>query len=388
MNARIKEGPVARPENVGFDSARLKRVGETFAAEIESGMYDGARLLAARHGITVVDLTVGFADRAAARPLPDDAAFCLMSVSKTLTAAALLQRVERGEVSLLSTVASVIPEFAVRGKERVTLFELLTHSSGIGTGPVELPPERRGDLAASVAAICALPLESAPGEVRYSTTMGYAILGEVVRRLDGGKRAFRDIMAQDLFEPLGMKDTAVGLPERLAARRVPVVVRDTGAKDLNAAALTARDQAYTAQSEMPSSGMFTTGSDLLRFTESLRLGGALDGMRALAPATVSLMRRIYTGSLPDLGFEDAAGYPANLGLGVYVRGNGIFPSHMPSLASSETFGGRGIGSTGFWVDPHREMSFVLLTAGLIGRRANLIRFQRIGDLLMGSLVDP
>ena len=81
--------------------------------------------------------------------------------------------------------------------------------------------------AAFVAAACRQALEATPGvTVHYSAITAHALLAEVVRRLDGGTRPFRDILAEDVLNPLGMRDTALGLRADLAKRNVPVVVRD------------------------------------------------------------------------------------------------------------------------------------------------------------------
>jgi len=395
MHARTKDGNATSPADLGFDAQALERVAQRVAADIEAQRYDGARLKVARRGTTVLDLTIGFADRAANAAMKTDSVFSVMSISKVMTAVALMQKIERGDISLLTPVASVIPEFAAREKGRVTIGQILTHTAGMGMGAAPLPVEKLGNLQECAAAICALPLESTPGEVvSYSASMGFTILGEVVRRVDGGKRKFREILAQDVFEPLGMKDTSIGLPARLAARRVPVVVRDPDAPELNAKFQAARDAAATEDSELPSGGAtFSTANDILRFGEALRRGGSLDGRRVLSPATVRLMRENQTGDRPNSMMNSSralhgmAPFPAFLGLGLFLRGTGIFPSHMPTLGSPGTFGGWGLGSMGFWADPEREVTFVMLTAGIMERIRNLMRFQRIGDMVLASIVD-
>lgn len=395
MNARVGEAALARAADLGFDPERLGRVAARVADDIEAMRYDGARLMVARRGVPVFDLTVGFAERATERRMTADALFSVMSISKVMTAVALLQKVERGDVSLLSPVASIIPEFAAREKGRVTIYQVLTHTAGMGMGTAPLPVEKLGDLRECAKAIAALPLESTPGEtVAYSASMGFTILGEIVRRLDGGKREFREILREDVFEPLGMRDTMIGFPARLAGRRVPVVVRDPDAPELNAKFQADRDASVTEKTELPSGGAtFSTASDLIRFAEALRLGGALDGRRVLSPATVRLMRENHTGDRPNgmmnssRALHGMPAFPAFLGLGLFLRGTGIFPSHIASLASPGTFGGWGLGSMGFWADPEREVSFVMLTAGLMERIRNLLRFQRIGDMVLSSIVE-
>jgi len=376
-----------------FRSELLERVARRVQADVDAMRYDGARLVVAHRGRVVLDATVGFAERDAGKPMQDDSVFSVMSISKVMTAVALLQAVERGQISLLTPVAEVIPEFAQRGKGLVTIGQILTHTAGLGMGMAPLPVEKLGNLQECAAVICKLPLESTPGEqVSYSASMGFTILGEIVRRLDETGRPFRQILREDVFEPLGMTDTAIGLPPRLAGRRVPVLVRDPDAPELNNTFLQARDRAANEETELPSGGAtFSTASDILRFAEALRLGGGLDGRRVLSPAPGTLMRQNHTGDRPNSMMNSSralhgmAPFPAFLGLGLFLRGTGIFPSHMPSLASASTFGGWGLGSMGFWADPEREVSFVMLTSGVMERIRNLLRFQRIGDMVLSSL---
>ena len=236
---------------MGFDLKKLGRVEQRVKQDIEQSKYDGARILVARRGEKVLDLTLGYAERDTKRVMQPDAVFSVMSISKVMTAIALLQCVERGDLSLLTPVAQIIPEFAKRGKDKVTVGQVLTHTAGLGMAPVALPADEIGVLAKSVAAICELPLESTPGElVSYSAMTGFTILAEIVRRLDAKKRHFRTIMADDVLDPLGMKDASFGLPDRLRKRRVPVIVRDDDAPELNRKFLAARDQVVTAETEL------------------------------------------------------------------------------------------------------------------------------------------
>lgn len=394
MNSTLLQSISPQAKALGFNPVLLERVARKVQSDIEGMRYDGARIMVARHGQIVLDLTVGYADRDNNRPLEPDAVFSVMSISKVMTAIALLQCVERGDLSLLTPVAQIIPEFAQRGKALVTVGQILTHTAGLGMAQAPLPVDQIGQLDKSVAAICALPLESSPGElVSYSAMTGYTILGEVVRRLDVQGRSLRKILEQDIFIPLGMKDTVWGLRESLAGRRVPVVVRDSDAPELNRKFLSDRDQGVIESTELPSGGAtFSTAQDILRMGEALRQGGVLDGARVLSPAMIELMTKNQTGDKPNSMMNSSralhgmAPFPAFLGLGVFLRGEGIFPSHMATLCSPGTFGGWGLGSMGFWVDPQREITFVALTSGIMERIRNLIRFQGLGDIVLSSIV--
>jgi hypothetical protein len=94
-----------------------------------------------------------------------------------------------------------------------------------------LPPEEQGDLEKVVAVACAMPLEALPGQaVNYSPIMAHAVLAGAVKRLDGDQRAFRDIMVQDLFQPLKMNDSSLGVDK--GSETVAVEVESlSGTKD-------------------------------------------------------------------------------------------------------------------------------------------------------------
>lgn len=376
------------------DQEGLRRLVGALEADVAAERYDGAVVVVASRGEVALHEAVGFTDRSAGRRARTDDVFCLFSVTKTFTSAAVLRRVDRGELRLTTPVADVIPEFGAKGKQRVTIAQLLTHTGGM---PAELPslsPQELVDLEAVVRAVCAQPLAGSPGRaVHYSPLGAHAVLAEVVRRLDGGARPFRAILAEELFGPLGMKDTALGLRGDLAARRVPIVVRDRSPGLFEPELLEALNVLLDERAELPGGGAFGTAHDLYRWAEALRRGGELDGARVLSPALLDLATRNHTGREPNLLFDYARElrgwdeYPAFLGLGFFLRGEGIFPMPFGLSASPPTFGGLGAGSTMFWVDPDRELVFVCLTAGLMEESRNIDRLQRLSDLVLSSLVE-
>ena len=385
---------IADPAELGFDPTRLARLTAAIDADVAAERYDGAVVLVARGGQVALHEAIGFADRAARRRARTDDVFAVFSVSKTLTTAAVLVRVDRGELALTTPVADVLPEFGVKGKHRITVAQMLTHTAGLSTAMPPLPVEQLGDLDAYVAAACQQALEVVPGTaVHYSAVTAHAVLAEVVRRLDGGRRRFSDVLAADVLEPLGMRDTALGLRPDLASRKVPVVVRDRSPGVFDPDLLEAFNVLVTAESEIPAGGAVSTTADLFRWAEALRCGGELDGRRLLSPAIVRLALTNQTGDRPN-GFYAFAceqrgwePWPANIGLSFFLRGAGIYPSYFGVTASPRTFGGLGAGSAMFWVDPERDLTFVCLTAGLLEESRHLDRSQRLSDLVQASVVD-
>ena len=382
------------PTELGFDPKRLARLTAAVDVDVEAERYDGAVVLVARGGQVALHEAVGWADRANRRRAHVDDVFSIFSVTKTLTTAAVLTRVDRGELSLTTPVADVLPEFGNRGKHRITVAQLLTHTAGLAVGIPPLPPELLGNLEAFVAAACRQALEATPGAtVHYSAITAHALLAEMVRRLDGGRRRFRDILEADVLNPLGMHDTALGLRADLAPRKVPVVVRDRSDGIFDPDLLEAFNVLVTAESEIPAASAVSTVADLFKWAECLRREGELDGARLFSPALVRLATQNHTGDRPNGFFAFACEqrgwdlFPAYIGLSFWLRGSGVFPTYFGLTSSPRTFGGLGAGSSMFWVDPERDLTFVLLTAGLLEETRNLERCQRLSDLVQAAVVD-
>src|SRR5438093_6395556 len=178
----------ANAKDVGFDPERLARVERLIDADIDANRYDGAAIRVTRGDHVALSATRGFAERASGRRLESDAVFATMSVGKQFTNTIVLNRIERGDLRLMMPVSELIPEFGKRGKERMTLFHLLTHTSGITSRVPALPPEDLVSIERLVAWACTTTPESLAGErVNYSIAVAHAVMAEMVRR--GGRHA-------------------------------------------------------------------------------------------------------------------------------------------------------------------------------------------------------
>lgn len=381
------------PADVGMDESKLVLLRKSIEKDIENGISDGSVVLVARGGRIVMHEAIGYSDKRNGRKAQIDDVLPIMSLTKQLTAATLFRFVDRGQVALTTRIAEIIPEFGQKGKERVTIREALSHQAGL---PMQHPLEdwRHGN-EAYVAKICELPLEPAPeGVANYHAGAAHAILGEVMRRLDDKRRPLHQIMAEELLHPTGMSDTALSLKGRsdLVKRLAPITMRDDSPD-----ALPPRDIEQIAEIcvdvEFLAGGAFSTAYDQFRFAEMLRLGGKLDGIRVLSPAIVKAATTIQTGSKLHGLFMGAAerdhtdAFPANIGLSIYVRGEGIFVTNMGTLSSPRTFAGSGFGGQLFCVDPEREITFVHLVCGYPQLYNARKRSQRLSDLVISSVLD-
>jgi CubicO group peptidase (beta-lactamase class C family) len=378
----------------GIDTTRLQRVSEVIEADIEAKRYDGAVVLVAHHGKIAMHEAIGYAERDRGRQANTDDVFHLFSVTKTMTATAVLRYVDRGDLQLTTPVAEIIPEFAAKGKQRITVAQLLCHRAGL---PMDLPyiePSELGNPEAVALAVADQAIYAKPGTiVSYSPIGSFAVLAEIARRVDGGSRPFRQILDEDVFAPLGMKNTSLTLREDLASRRVPVVVRDPNPGIIPAAALEAINFMQTDTFEMPGGGGLGTAHDLFRWSEMLRRGGELDGVRMLSQSLLKFVLTNHTGDEINHIFDGMCEarswepFPAYLGLGFFLRGEGIFQMPFGLTASSGSYGGLGAGSTMFWVDPERELAFICLTSGVLEDSRNFERMARLSDLVIGAVVD-
>jgi CubicO group peptidase (beta-lactamase class C family) len=246
-----------------------------------------------------------------------------------------------------------------------------------------------------ISAICATIVPSEPpGEhVAYSPICNHALLGEAVRRIDPQRRSYRAIIEEELLRPLGMRDTAIGLRADLKPRHVVPDFRGNFPINHPGHSNLGPNGAFEEEhAEMPWVGAVSTVPDMLRFAEMLRLGGSLGESRVLSPATLELSTRNWTGDRPNelykalahrRGWEPA---PAYIGLGFSLRGTAICHHLFGTLASPSTFGNYGAGSTLFWVDPARDLTFVCLSAGVMESNDNIERFQRLSDMAISAAI--
>jgi CubicO group peptidase (beta-lactamase class C family) len=379
----------------GFDPLRLARVATRINADIDAGRYHGAALRVARRGEVVLDLTLGHADRAAGRALTKDAAFVSFSVGKQFTNALVLNRIERGDLHLAMQVREVIPEFASRGLREINLFQLLTHTSGLMSAIPSVPLEVLTNISRLTAWVATQRPESLPGErVNYSIIVAHSVLAEMLRRVDGGQRSFARMIREDLFEPLGMRDTSLGPRADLVARLCPVVACYEEPGMFYPEEVAGVGQVVLMEgAEIPAGGYLTTLNDLHRFAQMLANGGELNGVRLLSPRTLDYCTRNHTGELRNVLFDfarDTRGWqawPANIGIGFFMRGEGVQPGPMSNFSSARTFCGWGAGSTCFWVDPEQALTFSFLSTGLMEETYHCERLQRLADLVVTSLTE-
>ncbi len=377
----------------GLVRERLQHLKTAIEADVARKRYFGAVVAVARHGVLGLLESIGHADREGRRALRTDSVFSLFSVTKAFTNVLVFRAIERGELALTTRVSAVIPEFSGGPREAVTFYDLLTHSSGLPSVFLARPDMYIDRLDEVVAAICAeLQCEAPPGErVTYAPMAAHALMGEAVRRLDPAHRSYRRLVEEEIFAPLEMRDSSIGVRRDLKSRHVvPDFIDPMPIQHLGHSNLGPNGAFEEEHGEMPWVGAISTVPDLVRFAEMLRCGGTLDGARILSPALLEQAVINRTGDKPNELYKELAlsrGWqpsPAYIGLGFFLRGEAICHHQFGTLSSPRTFGHTGAGSTIFWVDPARDLTFVCLTAGVINEADNIERFQRLSDMVLAA----
>ena len=346
--------PAAKPETVGMSSSHLARLDGLVEAAVARRDFPGAVLVVARKGKIVYRKAFGLAQTVPEpRPLTADMIFDQASVTKPVaTATAVMLLVERGRIRLWDKVKTYVPSFTTWYGEKglpgedARLFHLLTHTSGLPpyTDAKEVA-KALGDpctTAALAAYIAAIPKERPVGAAFVYSCLNYITLAHIVETVGGESLA--DFTAANIFRPLGMTRTFFRPPVELLEACVPTEVVDGRPLRGVVHDPLARLQAGVSGN----AGLFATADDLAVFAQMLLGGGALGGVRVLAPLTVGRMTEIF----PPYG--------------AFGRGLGWDLETDYSTNGGDLFGPRSYGHTGYtgtsvWIDPETATSVVFLT---------------------------
>jgi CubicO group peptidase (beta-lactamase class C family) len=348
---------------------------------IRGGRLAGAVALVARHGQLAHFSALGQAVLEPARPMTGDTIFRIFSMTKPVTAAAVLALFEAGHFQLTDPVSRYIPAFksvrvldsspgaggrTVPPQREVTIHDLLTHTAGLSYGFEEynmidqlyrdrvyrFMEDRKGDVSLEefVKAVTSIPLAFHPGTA-YRYSVAHDVLGYLVEVVSG--QPLDAYLRECIFEPLGMVDTGFYVPAEKLGRFLPVYTpaEDGGLKiDMEI-----DDPRFVNPPRAPGGGggLVSTAADYRRFAQMLLNRGELDGARILGRKTVELMT---TNALPAGVLRDGVPF-SHYGLGVEVISS---LGAARSLGSVGKFGWSGAATTHFWVDPAEDLLGIVL----------------------------
>ena len=393
----------------GFSTERLARIDAVLQQYVDENRLAGAVALVLRDGQPAYEKAVGWSDKEAGRKMAPATIFRIASQTKAITSAAILVLLEEGKLTLTDPVSRYIPSFAsskvavrndapdaapeiVPAKRPITIRDLLTHTAGIsygtdrqvaalyeakGLGPAAgfgwFTADKDEPICDTMERLGTLPFVAQPGEAwvyGYNTD----ILGCIVERASG--TTLDAFVRSRITGPLGMKDTQFFLPPDQRDRLAAVYTIGADGKIARAPDGPRGQGTYVdgpRRSFAGGAGLLSTARDYARFLEMVRNGGALDGVRILAPRTVALMTTNQVGTLHSqtglgfgLGFETTDRYGAN------------------GLDSQGAFGWSGAYSKMYRVDPEARLVVVLMiqvqpNATDIGRKFPTLVYQALTE---------
>ncbi|KEI43696.1 serine hydrolase domain-containing protein [Saccharopolyspora rectivirgula] len=344
-------------EEAGLDPAPIEAALRKIASwtertpELDHPMYAGAVSLVAHDGVVVRHEATGYEvryvdgqgrelPREQWEPMRPDTIFDVASVSKLFTSIAALQQVEAGKIRLDAPVAEYLPEFGNNGKERITVEQLLTHTSGL-PAVVQLwkiPEEQR------IPFVMQLAPENPPGTHYNYSDPNMITLGLLVERVAGAP--LDEVVARGITEPLGMEDTGYN-PPREKLHRIAATEYQVDPPRGMVRGEVHDENAWALGGVAGQAGVFSTARDLAVLGQTLLNGGTYRGERILSEESVRLMltnfNEEFPGNAHGLGFElDQRWY-------------------MAGLSSPHTAGHTGYTGTSLVIDPMSRSVVVLLT---------------------------
>lgn len=414
---------MAKPESVGMSSRRLALLDKVMTERyVDSGLLNGIHTQVFRRGALVHNGMAGMMDIERGKAWREDAIVRIYSMTKPITAVALMMLAEEGKIGLDDMVATHIPswknlrvyasgipslventagQFITVPVERpMKVVDLVTHTSGLSYGfmsrtavDAEYRRQKVGDfqtpggLDAFVDQLSKIPLDFSPGTA-WNYSVAIDVMGYLVQKLSG--QTFGEFLRTRLFEPLGMTDTAFSVPaskmDRFASCYMPKAGGGLRLQD------DAGKSTYAEPPKLESGGggLVSTAGDYMKFCRMMLGGGTLDGVQILSPKTVEMFGINY---LPDgkllsdlsaaVTFSEAGynGIGFSIGCGVTVDPT---LTRVPGTPGEFFWGGAA--STAFWIDPKEDLAVVFMTQ-VMGTDARLTLRRDLRTLVYSAMTE-
>jgi CubicO group peptidase (beta-lactamase class C family) len=410
-------------ERAGFSVERLAKVDAVMKQRyVDTGLLPGILTQVCRKGEIVHTGMSGSMDLGRNKAMREDALFRIYSMTKPITAVALMMLVEEGKLGLdddvhvhipswknLRVYASGMPSLVANTagqfittapNRRMKVVDLVTHTSGLTYGfmmrtsiDAEYRRQKVGDfqtpggLDAFIEQLANIPLDFSPGEA-WNYSVSIDVMGYLVQKLSG--QTFGEFLRTRLFEPLGMKDTFFSVPadkmDRFCSCYMPgkdgrLVLQDDAGKST---------YAEPPKLESGGGGLVSTAHDYMRFCRMMLGGGTLDGVQILSPKTVAMFgmnllpdNRLMTDMSLAATFSEAGygGIGFSIGCGVTMD---IAKARIPGTPGEFFWGGAA--STAFWIDPKEDLAVVFMTQ-VMGTDARLTLRRDLRTLVYSAMTE-
>lgn len=353
FGAGVKKERTALSDFTRYQKSKsINQIDNVMNSGIADSVFPGASLLVIKDGKIVYDKAYGkFTYDKTAAPVLTNSIFDLASVSKVIaTTTAAMICVDRRLFSLNDPVKKYIPQFAVNGKDKITIKNLLLHNSGLSAYKQYYKMYNSAE--GVLSDIYTTKLEYPIGTKTVYSDLGMITLGKIIEKVT--KKKLDKFCRDEIFGPLGMNDTYYNPPEELYYRIVPTEVDNYWRHRLLIG--TVHDEnAHLLGGVAGHAGLFSTTGDLAKLLQMLLQGGEYQGRRYIKASTVK-----YFITQNDKSSSRALGWDTNYKF-----------SSSPGKAFSESaYGHTGYTGTSVWTDPTKNMIIILLTNRVHPTREN------------------
>jgi CubicO group peptidase (beta-lactamase class C family) len=361
-------------KTAGVDQDALSKIPLRMKSFVDQKTVAGAVTLVA-HGSEIVEFdATGMADVEAGHAMQKDTIFQIMSMTKPVTAIAIMMLAEQGKLALRDPVEDYLPEFknlrvrttvgpdAARASvpnHAITIRDLLTHTSGMQDypGPPTIPDYAQTmsvPLDEVVRQLAKQPLLFQPGTQWSYSSPGIEILGRIIEVCSGEK--YVDFITSHILQPLGMKDSFFFPPAGKISRIAMVYAQKDGKLVRSPASILGGDPTKYRQGAVfpaPAWGLYSTAEDLLHLYRMMLNDGVYQGHRYLSPFSVHVMTEPQTTGIQPVGWMRGADY--GLAWEVVTDPLGELAGHTIG-----TYGHGGAFGTQGWIDPNNDLISILL----------------------------
>ncbi len=370
--------PLDPAAQVGMSAERLGRITPFFQKHVDDGKIAGAQMLVARKGQLVHFSSVGSQDMAAGKAVDETTLFRIYSMTKPITAVAMMMLYEEGKFQLTDPLYKYIPEFknlvVYQGldpqgnvitepvKRLPTIQDLMRHTAGFtygifGNSAID-KLYREADvlqsdssLQAMIDKVSKIPLLYQPGE-KWVYSIGVDIQGHLIEKISG--QSFPDFLQERIFTPLDMKDTSFWVEGDKVARLMTTYMHDKEGNLVPSMMPRLANHFTKPGLYSGGGGLVSSTKDYFKFAQMVANGGSYEGKRFLSPNTIDYMRQDHLPNGLTMGFAKGVGF----GLGFAVVNN---PAATGSMSSKGEYFWGGLASTIFWIDPEEDIVAIFMT---------------------------
>jgi CubicO group peptidase (beta-lactamase class C family) len=368
-----------------FKTEKFDALFQLIESHIDGHRYPGCQVAIAAQGELLINRSwgmsrIGVGHAADTQAVPaDNHHLCLLySNTKVLMAATLWKLYEQGRLQFTDRVADHLPGFAAKGKQDITLLQVITHQGGFPDAVV--PASDWQDHARVLQNVCEFELQWAPGSrVHYHGLSAHWVLAMVIEAVTGVD--FRHAVTQEVIAPLGLQeDLFMGLPAAQAHRLAYLYEPDESAF----LGQRLRDESTDLNWQtagVPGGGAYGTARGMAMLYQMMLGGGSLNGVRLLSPDTLAYAIQNYTADRVD----EFMGMPMHRGLGPHLRGTTAAIRGLGSDAPANAFGHGGVGTSYCWADPNSGVSFAYLTNSRVPEPWHSQRLNEVSNLVYAAL---